>query len=85
MAYAFNNPTTAVLKANVGTNANGYLATGTDEVAGTKSFSIPGVKADATLAQAGSVFDAFVGTIANGKFDSLSTTKTVTYSVVETA
>lgn len=85
MAYEFAAATTGVVKMNTGINADGYIATGSDEVVDAKAFSIPGIKADATLAQANTVFNAFVGTIAQGKYDSLSATKTITVGVVETA
>lgn len=85
MAYEFATATTGSIKMLVGVNEDGYLATGSDTAVGSKAFSIAGIKADANLAQANSVFDAFIGNIAQGKHDSLSAIKTISVGVVETA
>ena len=83
MAYEFSSPRTASVKMNVPVTEGGYLAGSGDTPAGQKSFTIAGIKTAATLAECNTVFDAFVGDIAGGSFDSLTATKTVTYGVVE--
>lgn len=83
MAYAFATPTTATVKMNVATTAAGNIAQSGDTAAGNKTFSIPGVKQAATLDEAKTVYDAIIGDIAGGTFDSLSATKTITVGVVE--
>ena len=80
MAAQFATATTGV---PVNVNADGNIAQENDTVTGNKQFSIQGIKADATLAQANAVFDAFIGGIAGGSYDSLGATKTITVGVVE--
>lgn len=84
MAYEFATATTGSVKMSVGLNESGYLATGSDTAVASKTFSIQGIKADANLSQANSVFNAFIGQIATGKYDSLSAVKTISVGVVET-
>lgn len=83
MAYAFATANTANVKMNVALDENGNIAQNGDTVAGNKMFTIQGVKATATLDEAKTVFDAFVGNIAGGTYDSLSTIKTISVGVVE--
>jgi len=74
---------TASVKMNVGMTADGFIAQTGDTVTSTKSISIPGIKADATLSEANAVFTAFLGNIAGGTSDSLTAKKTVTQGVTE--
>ena len=83
MAAQFATATTGVVKMPVNVTADGNIAQENDTVTGNKQFSIQGIKADATLAQANAVFDAFIGGIAGGSYDSLGATKTITVGVVE--
>lgn len=73
----------ADLKVNVAMNARGYIAQSGETAVGNKKFTIPNVKSTATLAEANKVWQAFLGTIAGGSFDSLSGTKSVNYNVEE--
>ena len=75
---------TASVKMKVPTTTGGYIAQTDDTVTGaTKQITIPGIKAAATLAEANTVFGAFLGNIAGGTFDSLSAVKTITQGVAE--
>lgn len=85
MAYTWVTPTTMSVSVNVNTNDAGYIATGEDEVAGVKGFSLNGIKRDATFAQTKSVLDAFIGDIADGSYIEGSAVGTIKFGVVETA
>lgn len=75
---------TASVKMKVPTTTGGYIAQSDDTVTGsTKLVTMPGIKAAATLTEANTVFNAFLGNIAGGSFDSLSAVKTITQGVVE--
>ena len=84
MAYAYATPVTSTVKMNIGLDANGNISQAASDTTASKTFSIPGLKAAATLAESNAVFDAIIGNIAKGTFDSLSATKTITVGVVET-
>ena len=47
----------------------------------TKYFTIAGISATCSLAESATVFNAFLGTIGGGTFDSLSTVRTITQGV----
>ena len=79
----FSVANTSTVKMKVGATSGGYIAQSDDTVTASKVISIPGIKADATLAEASTVFNAFVGNIAGGSFDSLSAVKTITQGVAE--
>lgn len=74
---------TGVLKMNVGLNANGNLATGEQAVVSEKSFSIPGVASECTVAQADTVFDKIIGDIVGGNYDSTTMVQTLTKRYAE--
>ncbi len=75
---------TASVKMKVPVTAEGNIAQTDDTLTGaTKQISIQGIKTNATLAEANTVFNAFVGNIAGGSFDSLSAVKTITQGVSE--
>ena len=74
---------TASVKMKVPVTAAGNIAQDGDTPATNKQVTIPGIKPDATLAQANTVFNAFIGNIAGGSFDSLSAVKTITQGVAE--
>lgn len=76
MAEFVNNPVMSV-SMKLPTNANGNIAQSGDTTAGTKLYTIPGIKKGATLAEANNVFDKFVGVIGGGDYDSLSAVRTV--------
>lgn len=78
----FSTAYTSTIKMKSPTTSDGYLAQSGDTVTGNKYFSIPGIKASANLAEANTVFNAFLGDIAGGSFDSLSAVKTITQGVV---
>ena len=79
----FKNAATASVKMKVNADAEGNIALAGDAVKGSKTPTIQGVKADATLAEATAVFDAFYGEICGATFDSLSAEKTIKQGVVE--
>lgn len=66
---------TKTVKMKVNTTAAGNIAESGDTVASTKAVSIPGIKAEANLAQASAVFGVFYSTLAGGSYDSLSATQ----------
>lgn len=71
----------ANVKMKVNLNTAGNIAQSGDTLKGTKTPSIPGIKAGATLAEATAVFDAFYGTIGGATFDSLTAVKTISQEV----
>ncbi len=79
----FGTPTVGTLKVKVNTDANGYIAQPGDTVAGTKNVAIPGFKAAGNLADANTFFNALIGTLAGGTYDSLTAQKTTVQEVVE--
>ena len=83
MAYEFVTPTTAAVSMGVAVTEDGYLAGSGDTPAGKKKFSIPGIATTATNSDCATVFQAIVGGIAGGTYDSTTTVKTVTYTVAE--
>ena len=76
MAEFVNNPVMSV-SMKLPTTADGKIAQIGDTIGGTKLYSIPGIKKNATLAEANTVFEKFVGVIGGGEFDSLSAVRTV--------
>lgn len=74
---------TSTIKMDVKLNENGTIAQNGETVGGKKTFSITGVKQSATLAQAKTVYDAFIGTLAGGTFDTLTAEKWTVQKVVE--
>ena len=84
MAYEWTTPVTAKVTMGIAVTENGYIAGSGDTPAGQKKFTVDGIKTSATLEESAAVFDAFVGDIAGGTFDSVNgATKTVTYTTVE--
>lgn len=66
-------------KANIGVDANGYIAPEGTTPAGTKRFSINKVNADNSLTDNTEVLD-FLLNLAQGKHDSLSNQMSVTWN-----
>ena len=79
----FKSAVTASVKMNVPMTSAGTIAQSGDTPASTKSISISGIKADATLSEANTVFETFLGDIAGGSFDSLTAKKTITQGVAD--
>ena len=84
MAYAFQTDNVATLKVSVATNANGNIKTAGQDAAGNKNISLPGLKKDATHAQASAVVNALVGGIAGGTYDPATMEGTIKFKTVET-
>ena len=82
MAQLVTNATGA-LKMEVGINARGKIAQEGETVTGTKSISVPGLSSDCTLEQADAVFEAIIGNIAGGEYDTITAEQTLTRKVVE--
>ena len=75
MAEFVSSPTMSVsMKVDV---ASGNIAQSGDTVNGSKAVNIPGIKKNATLAEAETVFSNFVGTICGGSYDSISAVRTI--------
>lgn len=83
MAMDFFNPATATLKVKMALNEDGNIAQSGETAAAQKVITLPGLKQNATLAEANTVLTALVGNIAGGSFDSLSASKTTTQEVGE--
>ena len=83
MAKQFATAVTGTLKANVAIDENGNIAQNGDVVAGNKSYSINGLKAAASVAEANTVYNAIIGNIAGGTFDSDTFVKTISVGVVD--
>jgi len=81
MAKQWKTPAVATVKFNVALNENGEIAQASDTAAGNKSYSMNGIKQNATFDQASTVYDAFVGDLAGGRFDENSGEKIVRYTV----
>lgn len=79
MANFENNPVSTV-QMNVPTKSDGNIAVVGDTPTGVKKLSIDGISATSSLADANTVFDAFLS-IANTTFDSLSAKKTTVQGV----
>ena len=79
----FKSAVTASVKMNVPMTSAGNIAQDGDTPANTKAVSISGIKATATLSESNTVFDAILGNIAGGSFDSLSAKKTITQGVTD--
>lgn len=80
----FATANVANVKMKVPLTTGGYIAQSDDTVtSAVKQVTIPGIKAGATLAEANTVFNAFLGDIAGGSFDSLSAVKTITQGVAD--
>lgn len=79
----FTSANTATIKMNVDMTAEGFIAQNGDTVASTKKPLLHGLKADATLAEANTVYNFFYGTLAGGTYDSLSAVKNITQEVAE--
>lgn len=83
MAYTFSLDPTATLKTDVATNENGNIATSGQTATGKTTFTLKGIKKDATHAQVSAVLDAFVGGIAGGTYDPASLEGTIKFKTVE--
>ncbi len=72
---------TMSVKMNVDMTSAGNIAQSGDPVSSTKAMTLPGISTSANLAGAKAVFEAFVGNIAGGSYDSLSAKRTMTGGV----
>lgn len=79
----FATAVAATVKMPVNLKADGTIAQSGDTVAGTTTFTVPGIKANATLTEANTVFNAIVANIGGGSYDSLKAVKTITVGVTE--
>lgn len=77
----FQAANVAKIKMKVDTNTNGTIAQTGDTVKGTKQPTLAGIKANANLAEATAVFDAFYGTLGGATYDSLTAVKTISQEV----
>lgn len=83
MALQWQDSPTMSVSVAINTNEDGFLATGSDTAAGTRTFSLSGIKADATYPQAQTVLNAFIGGIASGTYVATSAVRTIKSGVVE--
>ena len=72
---------TMSVKMNVPMNADGFIAQSGETAAATKAITIQGISATASLSGANAVFQAFLGDIAGGSFDSLTAKRTMSGGV----
>lgn len=77
----FDTALTSTVSMEVPKNIDGNIATNGEITKGVKRVNIDGIKADATLTQANTVFNTFYGTICNCTADSLSAKKTTVQGV----
>ena len=69
MAKQWKDPAVATVKFNIALNENGEIAQSSDTAAGNKSYSMNGIKRDATFDEASAVYGAFVTDLAGGRYD----------------
>ncbi len=79
----WSSPQAATVKFDVALTMDGNIAQSGDTAAGKKTFSMPGIKTNADLAAAKTVYSAFVTGLAGGRYDDTTGKKVVEYSVVE--
>lgn len=79
----FAQANTATVKMKVNLNADGFIAQSGEEVAGAKYFSVSGLSAASSLADAKAFYDATYAAIGGGTFDTLTAQKTITSGVSE--
>lgn len=79
----FAQAKTATVKMKVNLNADGNIAQTGEEVAGAKYFSVAGLSAASTLADAKAFYDATYVNIGGGSYDTLTAQKTITTGVSE--
>lgn len=85
MAYKFELDPTATIKTDVATNENGNIATSGQTAAGKTTFTLKGIKKEATHAQTSAVLNAFVGGVVGGTFDPATIEGTIKFKTVEEA
>ncbi len=79
--FASANVANLSVQVNVDSDAN--IATSGATTAGTKKISMKGFKANGTLANANTVFNALLTDICGGTYDSLTANKTINQGVEE--
>lgn len=77
----FENNSVMNVSMKIGLDLNGNIAQSGDTIAAKKRVSIAGIKKNATLAEANTVFSVFYGQIADATFDSLSAVRTISEGV----
>lgn len=83
MAYQWATNKTMAVKFDVALNENGSIKQSGEEAAGKKTFTLQGVKSDATFDQANTVYNEIFGKIAGGTYDQSSGQRVITGGVVE--
>lgn len=79
----FAQAKTASVSMKVDMTESGLIKQSGETKGGAKAFTLPGIKAAATLAEAEQVYGLFYGTICGGTYDSLSAVKTYKVGVSE--
>ena len=82
-AATWSEPAVSALKVDVALNANGNIAQTGQTVKGTKTVTINGFKTAGTAADAKTVWDAIIGDIGGGSFDTLTGSLTTVKRMVD--